>query len=163
MIVSIGLALAAVNFLQWWIGGRPFGLTTSVETKHDFGTFAMSNTTIYSLIISSVCLLGVGYFLQRTRLGRATRALPKSVLGHEPLTFSCKPSWAGENLARHYGTPQQMFDAWMASSGHRANILRPEFTSIGIGCVAYSKSNLQRFATRTSDIGGYLCSQVFLG
>jgi uncharacterized protein YkwD len=39
----------------------------------------------------------------------------------------------GENIARGYGTPQSVMDAWMNSSGHRANILTPWFTHVGIG------------------------------
>lgn len=41
--------------------------------------------------------------------------------------------WAGENIAAGQDTPQDVVDAWMNSPGHRANILRPEFTSIGVG------------------------------
>lgn len=40
---------------------------------------------------------------------------------------------AGENIAAGQDTPQDVVDAWMNSPGHRANILRPEFTSIGVG------------------------------
>ncbi|MCL1929788.1 CAP domain-containing protein [Candidatus Saccharibacteria bacterium] len=41
----------------------------------------------------------------------------------------------GENLAIGYGTAQTVFDAWMASPGHRENILRPEFKSMGVGYI----------------------------
>jgi uncharacterized protein YkwD len=43
-------------------------------------------------------------------------------------------SWFGENLfAGTWGqfTPRQVVDAWLGSSGHRANILRPAFRHIG--------------------------------
>ncbi len=39
----------------------------------------------------------------------------------------------GENVVCGYMTPQDAVDAWMESDGHRANILTPEFTEIGIG------------------------------
>lgn len=40
----------------------------------------------------------------------------------------------GENLARgDFKTNQEVVDAWMASPGHRANILNSSFTEIGIG------------------------------
>ena len=78
---------------------------------------------------------------------RAARALAKAHLEHEPLP-DCGTGWAGENLARHYGTPKDMHDAWMASPGHRENILRPEFTGIGVGCVAYSRKDPHKPATR---------------
>ncbi|HEX2998102.1 MAG TPA: CAP domain-containing protein [Anaerolineales bacterium] len=42
---------------------------------------------------------------------------------------------AGENMAVSYATPAAVVTAWMNSSGHRANILDPEFTQMGIGYV----------------------------
>lgn len=43
---------------------------------------------------------------------------------------------AGENIAYGQRTPQAVVDAWMNSSGHRANILNASFTQIGVGYVA---------------------------
>ncbi len=40
---------------------------------------------------------------------------------------------AGENIAAGYDTPEEVVDAWMNSSGHRANILNPNFAEIGVG------------------------------
>jgi uncharacterized protein YkwD len=39
----------------------------------------------------------------------------------------------GENLAGGYPTPEEVVAGWMASPGHRANILSVTFTEIGIG------------------------------
>ena len=43
---------------------------------------------------------------------------------------------AGENIARGQRTPEAVVNAWMNSSGHRANILSSSFTEIGVGYVA---------------------------
>lgn len=43
---------------------------------------------------------------------------------------------AGENIAYGQRTPQTVVNAWMNSSGHRANILNPSYTQIGVGYVA---------------------------
>ncbi|MBQ7336935.1 MAG: SafA/ExsA family spore coat assembly protein [Clostridia bacterium] len=43
---------------------------------------------------------------------------------------------AGENIAKGQRTPQAVVDAWMNSSGHRANILNAAYTHIGVGYVA---------------------------
>jgi uncharacterized protein YkwD len=46
---------------------------------------------------------------------------------------------AGENIAwgaGDVGTPARIVAAWMASPGHRANILQAAFTQIGLGIVA---------------------------
>jgi uncharacterized protein YkwD len=40
---------------------------------------------------------------------------------------------SGENIAQGYDTPQDVMDAWMASPGHRENILRPQFGRLGVG------------------------------
>jgi uncharacterized protein YkwD len=44
-------------------------------------------------------------------------------------------SWSrlGENIAMGYPTPEDVMDGWMTSSGHRANILNPDFTHLGVG------------------------------
>ena len=66
--------------------------------------------------------------------------------------FSCFPSvqgYIGENLAAGYRTPEAVVDGWMNSPGHRANILRKEFRSIGIGLVI------------ADDRYGYYCAQSF--
>ena len=39
----------------------------------------------------------------------------------------------GENVAWNQQTPAAVMDAWMNSSGHRANILNCSFTEIGVG------------------------------
>lgn len=40
---------------------------------------------------------------------------------------------AGENIAWGQTTPSQVMQGWMNSEGHRANILNPKFTKIGVG------------------------------
>ena len=40
---------------------------------------------------------------------------------------------AGENIAYGQKTPEQVMEGWMNSQGHRANILNPNFTAIGVG------------------------------
>jgi len=40
---------------------------------------------------------------------------------------------SGENIAYGQQTPEAVMRAWMNSSGHRANIMNPNFTTIGVG------------------------------
>ena len=40
---------------------------------------------------------------------------------------------AGENIAWGQRSPQEVVTAWMNSAGHRANIMNPNFTTIGVG------------------------------
>ena len=57
--------------------------------------------------------------------------------------------WWGENVAAGFNSPQDVMTAWMGSPDHRANILNPHYTDIGVGC-SYSKSHV---AYWTQDFG----------
>lgn len=90
-------------------------------------------------------------------LSRA-RALVGAPLEHAPLdevVASCAPAsgTAAENLSRAAAEPEAVVDAWMASHGHRANLLDHALTSVGVGCVADASEGA----------GGLVCAQVFLG
>lgn len=41
--------------------------------------------------------------------------------------------YAGENLAVRFNESKDVVDAWMASPGHRANIVKPQYREIGVG------------------------------
>jgi uncharacterized protein YkwD len=66
-------------------------------------------------------------------------------------------SWSvGENIAYGTGrlsTPASIGQAWMNSSGHRANILSSSFRSIGIGISAGTPTGGGGGATYTTDFG----------
>ena len=52
-----------------------------------------------------------------------------TVLSDNGITFR----GAGENIAWGQKTPEEVMNGWMNSEGHRANILNPNFTKIGVG------------------------------
>lgn len=47
--------------------------------------------------------------------------------------FGLRFSAAGENIAKGQQTPQAVVNAWMNSSGHRANILSSVYNQVGVG------------------------------
>jgi uncharacterized protein YkwD len=54
------------------------------------------------------------------------------------LSFRVRGPFVGENLAwgsGSYASPQTVVQEWLNSPAHRANLLRPSFTRIGIGAV----------------------------
>lgn len=63
--------------------------------------------------------------------------------------YGIKYGTAGENVAYGQRTPEEVMQAWMNSSGHRANILNSSYKEIGIG--VYYKN------------GTYYWSQLFIG
>ena len=48
---------------------------------------------------------------------------------------------AGENIAWGQRTPKEVVNAWMNSSGHRANIMNENFTKIGVGYYQHNGVN----------------------
>ena len=52
---------------------------------------------------------------------------------------------AAENIAKGQATPQAVVNAWMNSSGHRANILNASYKKIGVGYVAEGNYWTQMF------------------
>ncbi|MHA3948227.1 CAP domain-containing protein [Cellulomonas bogoriensis] len=81
-----------------------------------------------------------------------------ALVGQEELTHAamdevfaaCGPvQLAAENLSRAASDPSDVVGAWMASYGHRANIVDVDLQRVGVGCVP--------------DGERVLCAQVFLG
>ncbi|MER1984420.1 MAG: S-layer homology domain-containing protein [Solibacillus sp.] len=57
----------------------------------------------------------------------------------------------GENIARNFKTAKETVDAWMASPKHRANILKPSFTHLGVGVQKTKSGNfyvVQQFSSK---------------
>jgi uncharacterized protein YkwD len=50
-----------------------------------------------------------------------------------PILKRCKASQVAENIAYGYPTAHATVRAWMHSKGHRANILNPALTNLGVG------------------------------
>lgn len=55
-----------------------------------------------------------------------------------PILTACRARGAGENVAFGNVTPEGLVQMWMASPGHRANILNASFTHLGVGAVTTS-------------------------
>lgn len=49
--------------------------------------------------------------------------------------FTVSEKAYGENIAKGYSTVDKVMAAWMSSEGHRANILRASYGSIGVCCL----------------------------
>ncbi len=57
-------------------------------------------------------------------------------------SFGISYTAAGENIAKGQNSPQSVMNAWMNSSGHRANILNKSYNQIGVGVAKDSRGNL---------------------
>lgn len=58
-----------------------------------------------------------------------TYGTPFEMLQHFGVSYRS----AGENIAAGQKSPQEVMNAWMNSSGHRANILNSSYTELGVG------------------------------
>ncbi len=67
------------------------------------------------------------------------------------------PGGAGENIAAGQRTPPEVMRGWLNSPGHRRNIERPGYRSIGVGVVSVSGGRInwtQVFSTEASIVDG---------
>lgn len=55
---------------------------------------------------------------------------------------------AAENIAKGQSTPEAVVNAWMNSSGHRANILNAKYTHMGVGYVSTGNYWTQMFISK---------------
>lgn len=64
--------------------------------------------------------------------GRDWSTINGAIIRGRPISYS----WTryGENIARGQATPCAVMTGWMESEGHRANILSPQYTQVGMGC-----------------------------
>ncbi|UUT35886.1 branched-chain amino acid ABC transporter permease [Microbacterium elymi] len=75
MIISIGLSLALRYAFEFIIGGGTLQLPGSSPKPLQLGPISLSYIDIASMAVSLVATLGVAFFLTRTRIGKATRAI----------------------------------------------------------------------------------------
>ncbi|GAA2932080.1 hypothetical protein GCM10010458_13730 [Microbacterium luteolum] len=75
MIVSIGLSLALRYAFQYLIGGGTRQLPGASPAPIQFGPISLSYIDMIGMGVSIVVILGVAFFLTRTRIGKATRAI----------------------------------------------------------------------------------------
>lgn len=78
--------------------------------------------------------------LAKAALNRATACARKGRISHDGWTDALRKVGLrvgsrsfGENLAQGQDRPAEVVRAWMASPGHRANILAKDFRRIGVG------------------------------
>lgn len=109
-------------------------------------TKASTATTLLQAVNHTRAAHGLRALRIDTRLVRAARShslemLRGNYFAHgdfhgRMVAFHVQGPTAGENLAwgnGSYGTPAKVIAEWLASPEHRANLLRPGWTRIGIG------------------------------
>lgn len=86
--------------------------------------------------------------IHRIALGWTDRMVQRQDLSHNPdygqQIFAARPEamTAGENVGRGTGSERGLFDAFMASSGHRSKILGSQYGHATVACVVDSAGQL---------------------
>ncbi len=75
MIVTIGLSLALQYTFQFFIGAGTVRIDRSNPKTVDLGAITLSEQSLWAMLIAVIAIVLVGFFLLRTRIGRATRAV----------------------------------------------------------------------------------------
>ena len=133
--------------------------SASEDVNSDYNLLARAqiNTVTYSAYANEVLRL---VNIERTNVGVAPLVLDEAlcnaanmraiemdctgVFGHKrPNDHSCfevydicNVEWrnaCGENIAAGQATPEDVMKSWLSSAGHKANILSPEYTKMGLG------------------------------
>ena len=110
---------------------------------------------------------GLGRLSADTHLQRAARAHSREMIGSNVfehgafgsrmLRFNVAGRLAGENLAWGVGargTAQGIVAAWLASPEHRANLLRPSFTRVGVSDLVAAFRGYRGAHVVTADFAG---------
>lgn len=100
-------------------------LVNQQRAKNGLGALKRGATTSYVAQLKAQDMVNLHYFSHTS----PTYGSPFNMMEHYGLRFSA----AGENIAYGQRTPQEVMNAWMNSPGHRANILNPSYTYIGVG------------------------------
>jgi uncharacterized protein YkwD len=123
-------------------GGHPLSLPSD-----DPGTLSFESE-LSRLVNDHRASLGLPALQDSPPLGGAARAHSRHMILHEFFAHTSPEglspgdrlkldgiAWSsvGENIAADYATPQAVFDAWMASPGHRENMESPLWTHVGTG------------------------------
>lgn len=75
LIVTIGLSIVLRYLYLYFFDGGTRNITTGITDNVTIGPVTVTLTSIISMGVSIVMLAAVGYFLTRTRIGKATRAV----------------------------------------------------------------------------------------
>jgi neutral amino acid transport system permease protein len=76
LVISIGLSLVLRNVIQIWFGGasRPY-FDYTIQQPLVFGPIRITPRDLFVMLLATIALVGVATMLQRTRIGKAMRAV----------------------------------------------------------------------------------------
>jgi len=124
----------AVAFAFVLLTAHPSSAATASDT-YELGVKSITNK---SRVSNGKVALSHQWCVDKYAEENARIMASRRVLAHQSLSRilrNCNLSRVGENIAKGYSTPSLVMAAWMASSGHKANILNYRYRLIGVGAV----------------------------
>ncbi|MEE6452014.1 CAP domain-containing protein [Gottfriedia acidiceleris] len=112
-------------------------LTNAERTKAGLKPFTVNATLSKTARLKSQDMTDKNYFDHNS----PTYGSPFDMMKQFGITYN----YAAENIAKGQKTPEEVVTAWMNSAGHRANILNPNLTQIGVGYDSRSNAWTQQF------------------
>src|SRR5690625_957430 len=100
-------------------------LTNAARLEGGLKALALDNDLTEAAQLKSDDMAQNGYFSHQS----PTYGSPFDLMNQVGINYSS----AAENIAAGQRTPEQVVNSWLNSEGHRANILDPDMTHIGVG------------------------------
>lgn len=145
---------------RFWYDGDAFG---SPFKTHNAGEASFAQQVL-TLVNAERAAAGLPALLQDPQAELAAKVHSEDMEGRNFFAHNTPEGWTpgdrlqmtgasgylanGENVAFGQQTPAEVMTAWMNSPGHRANILYPSFTHMGVGVAEGRPYWTQVFLTR---------------
>ncbi len=126
--IPVGLAFAAPDdaTMAW----RVVELVNQERAKAGLLPLKWNDTLAAAASVYAQDMAVRGFFAHNSPEG-TTPVQRARQAGYEP--YGWGELYVGENLARGFSNPEGAMQGWMASEGHRNNVLRPEYRELGVG------------------------------
>jgi uncharacterized protein YkwD len=105
-------------------------LVNDHRTAMGLGALSVASTLTASAEWKSLHMAGTNYFAHDDQAPPVARTVAQRL---DACGYPSGSAGWGENIAYGYTTAAAVMDAWLNSSGHRANIENPSFKTIGVG------------------------------
>jgi hypothetical protein len=124
-LLNIMARQSATDFIAAVLPGEVIALTNTERTQNSVGSLRENTLLDAAAQAKANDMAAKGYFAHVGPDGTEPWVWIKSA-GYDY-------QYAGENLAVQFTDSTDVVNAWMASPTHRANIVKPQYTEIGIG------------------------------
>ncbi len=124
-ILDLVARQSALDFIAAVLPGEVIALTNTQRVENNAGTLTENAELTAAAQAKAEDMATKGYFAHVSPDGTEPWVWVKGA-GYDY-------QYAGENLAVQFTDSTEVVNAWMASPTHRANIVKPQYTEIGIG------------------------------